>query len=332
MALHSEGSYEDVLALLTDGLAWAADTEPVKLPSYRPNLTVLGLGQHMVRKVDTAGLITTIAETGTAGFNGDNIAPTSAELNSPGGVAVDVTGNVFIADINDNMVRKVDAAGLITTIAGTGTAGFNGDNIAATSAQLNSPSGIAVDSLGNVYIADHNNQRVRRVDTAGLITTVVGTGTSGFSGDGGPAVSAQLFSPTGLAIDTVCNVYVVDEGNQRIRKISSGGVVTSIAGNGLVGYNGDGISATTAELDSPFGVAVDSAGSVYIADANNHRVRKVATSGLITTVAGTGNQAFNGDNIDAALANLNFPFGVAFDAIGNIFIAEIGNHRVRKIV
>jgi sugar lactone lactonase YvrE len=225
-----------------------------------------------VRKVSPGGTITTFAGTGARGFSGDGGPATSAQLESPGGLAVDRKGNVYIAD--GSRVRKVDPGGTITTFAGTGRWGFSGDGGPATSAQLKSPKGVAVDGKGNVYIADSNNLRVRKVDPGGTITTFAGTGSRGFSGDGGPATSAQLNYPWGLAVDGKGNVYIAD-GSSRVRKVSVGGTITTFAGTGIRGSSGDGGLATSAQLNYPSGLAVDRQGNVYIADAYNHRVRKV---------------------------------------------------------
>jgi PKD repeat protein len=271
--------------------------------------------------------ITTIAGLGTLGFSGDGGQATSAQLYKPDGVAVDGQGNVYIADTFNNRVREV-SGGVITTIAGTGTAGYSGDGGQATSAQLNSPRDVAVDSQGNVYIADYFNQRVRKV-SGGIITTIAGTGTAGYSGDGGQATSAQLNYPHSMAVDGQGNVYIADESNQRVRKVS-GGVITTVAGTGTAGFSGDGGQATSAQLNFPEGVAVDGQGNLYIADSSNERIRKVS-GGVITTVAGTGTAGFSGDGGQATSAQLSRPFHVTVDGQGNLFIGDLDNARVRKV-
>jgi PKD repeat protein len=275
--------------------------------------------------------ITTLAGTGTPGFSGDTGQATAAQLLSPRDVAVDGAGNVYIADSLNNRVRKVSPAGVITTLAGTGTPGFSGDTGQATAAQLNLPNGVAVDLAGNVYIADQNNHRVRKVDPAGVITTFAGTGVLGFSGDTGQASLAQLNNPRDVAADGAGNVYIADTNNGRVRKVSPAGVITTFAGTGVAGFSGDTGQATAAQLNGAFGVAVDSAGNVYIADRSNQRVRKVDPAGVITTLAGTGAPGFSGDTGQASLARLNLPFGVAADAAGTVYIADTGNHRIRKV-
>jgi hypothetical protein len=219
----------------------------------------------------------------------------------------------------------------ITTLAGTGTAGFSGDTGQASAAQLNSPRGGAVDAVGNVYIADRNNHRVRKVSPAGVITTFAGTGVAGFSGDTGQASAAQLSVPEGVAADAAGNVYIVDTGNARVRKVSPAGVITTLAGTSTPGFSGDTGQASAAQLNSPSGVAADSAGNVYIGDTSNHRVRKVSPAGVITTLAGTGVKGFSGDTGQARAAQLSVPRGVASDPIGTVYIADTDNHRIRKV-
>ena len=248
--------------------------------------------------------ITTIAGTPPRAPDGDGGPAIEANLNWPGGVAVDGAGNVYIADRGNDRIRRVDGAGIITTIAGTGESGSSADGGPAIEANLNWPAGVAVDGAGNVYIADRGNDRIRRVDGAGVITTIAGTGVRGFSGDGGPAVEAKLDGPSGIAVDGAGNVYIADRGNDRIRRVDGAGVITTIAGTGVRGFSGDGGPAVEAKLDGPSGIAVDGAGNVYIADYNNHRVRRVDGAGIITTIAGTGVRGFSGDGGPAVEAEL----------------------------
>ena len=295
------------------------------------NLYIADTSNHRIRKVDSTGTITTIVGTGVGGFSGDGGAATAAQLNSPSGVALDGAGNLYIVDQSNHRIRKVDSTGTITTIAGTGLYGFSGDGGAATAAQLGFPYGVAVDGADNLYIADRSNQRIRKVDSAGTITTIAGTGEGGFSGDGGPATVAELSSPYGVAVDGAGNLYIVDWFNQRIRKVDSAGTITTIAGTDLYGFSGDGGAATAAQLDSPIGVAVDGAGNLYIADTSNHRIRKVDSTGTITTIAGTGERGFSGDGGAATTAQLDSPYGVAVDGAGNLYIVDQRNHRIRKV-
>jgi uncharacterized protein (TIGR03437 family) len=288
--------------------------------------------EHVVLRLDaTTGVLTLVAGDGTVGFSGDNGSATSGQMVYPERVALDSTGNLFIADTQNHRIRKV-SNGVITTVAGNGVAGFGGDSGPATSAQLMSPSGIAVDSAGNLYIADTGNNRIRKVAN-GVITTVAGNGTAGFGsgGDNGLATSADLNQPQGVGVDGSDNLYIADTANNRVRKVVNG-VITTIAGNGTAGFGsgGDGGPANIADLNQPFGIAVDTSGSVYIADTSNNRIRKV-TNGVITTVAGNGSGGFSGDNGPATGARLNAPRGPAIDSAGNLYIADEGNSRVRKV-
>ena len=274
------------------------------------NIFIAAPWLNQVYKVDPAGNFMLIAGTGTQGFGGDGGPAAIAILSVPEGVAVDAHGNVFIADLGNESIRRVDAAtGIITTVAGIGPPvhtppSFGGDGGPATSASLNNPTSVAVDALGNLLIADTGNQRVRRVDGAtGIITTLAGSGVpnsagqvaSGFSGDGGPATSAQLASPYGVALDAHGNLFIADLGNLRIRRVdAASGIITTVAGNGVAGFSGDGGAATSAGLAEPIGVAVDGQGNLFIADI--FRLRRVdAATQIITTVAGDGNRGFSGD-------------------------------------
>src|SRR5439155_1238793 len=241
------------------------------------------------------------------GFSGDGGTATSAQLAQPSGIAVDTAGNLYVADTRNQRVRKVTAGGVISTVAGNGTFGFSGDGGPATSAQLSTPDDVAVDAAGNLYVPDLGGQRVRKVTPSGVISTVAGNGTHGFSGDGGPATSAQLafFSGgSGVAVDVAGNLYISDNGNNRVRKVTADGVISTVAGNGTFGFSGDEGPATSAQLNFPLGVAVDSAGNLYIADSDNTRRRKVTAGGVISTVAGNGTSGFSGGQGPATSAQL----------------------------
>src|SRR5437667_131599 len=347
------------------------------------NLYIADWGNDRIRKVNTDGIISTIAGNGKEGFEGDGGPATSASLNGPRGVAVDPAGNVYIADRGNSRIRKVDTVGLISTIAGNGTSGFSGDGGLATAASFDAWS-LAVDVSGNLYITDPRNHRVRKVNTAGIISTVAGdggdifggdggpatatsvvpvdisvdpggnlyladasyrvrkvngdgiittiacNGTSGFTGDGGPATAASC-APYRVARDSAGNLYVADESSRRIRKVSAAGIITTVAGRGTGQSSGDGGPATLAELIQPLSVAVDPGGNVYIADGGSNRILKFNTTGIISTMAGSGHGEFSGDGGPATSAGLTEPKGVAVDPAGNVYITDRGNNRIRKV-
>jgi len=295
------------------------------------NLFIVDAYNQLVRKVTPDGLINTVAGNGTQGYNGDGGAATSAELNQPRGIAVDTAGNLFIADTYNYRVRKVTPSGVISTVAGNGTQGSGGDGGAAISAQLSHLYGVAVDAAGDLFIADTYNNRVRKVTPSGVISTVAGNGIQGYSGDGGAATSAQLYYPYSVAVDAAGNLFIADFENNRIRKVTPGGVISTVAGNGTAGFSGDGGPATSAQLYLPWGVAPDTAGNLFISDYNSNRVREVTPGGVISTVAGNGTAGFSGDGGAATSAQLNSPWGVAVDTSGELFIADYTNQRIRKV-
>ncbi|HXB13589.1 MAG TPA: T9SS type A sorting domain-containing protein [Bacteroidia bacterium] len=294
-----------------------------------------------IRAVNSAGFIYTVAGNGITGYSGDGGLATGAELSYPTGVALDSFGNIYIADHANERVRKVNKSGFISTIAGNGVYGYSGDGGQASVAELWSPTNVAIDASGNIFIADAANYRIRKVNTSGIISTIAGNGISGFSGDGGPATAAEFDSPYDIAIDAAGNIYVADDANNRIRKIDASGIISTFAGNGYGspfsgGYSGDGGAATAAELFYPDRVAVDAFGNVYIGDADNDRIRKVNTSGIISTIAGNGykspyNGGYSGDGGPATDAELYLPSGIAFDNFGNMYIGDEYNQRVRKV-
>ncbi|MCZ6750920.1 MAG: hypothetical protein O7E51_03730 [Acidobacteria bacterium] len=296
------------------------------------NLYIADSDNDRVRKVSPDGIITTVAGNGNSAFSGDGGPATSASLSSPAGVAVDAAGNLYIADFANDRARKVSLDGIISTVAGNGLFKFAGDGGPATSASLHNPSSVAADTAGNVYIADEFNQRIRKISSGGIITTVAGTGERVFSGDGGQATSVSVASPKGVAVDAAGNFYIADTDNGRIRKVTPDGILTTVAGGGeIFPGNGDGGPATSARLDSAVGVAVDTAGNLYIAERGSGRIRKVSFEGIITTVAGNGTFGFSGDGGPATSAQLDFPVDVAVDTAGNLYIADLGNHRIRKV-
>jgi sugar lactone lactonase YvrE len=288
-------------------------------------------GNHRIRKISAGGTISTIAGTGTAGYRGDSGPAASAQLNWPRDVAVDDAGTVYIVDSSNHRVRRITADGTISTVAGTGRAGFGGDGGPAASAQLNVPFGLAVSSTGVLYIAEYNNNRVRRVTPDGKISTVAGTGIAGSAGDGGPAVSAQLNRPQAVAVDESGNLYIADSHNHRVRMVAADGTISTVAGTGAAGFGGDDGPATAAQLNCPLGLAVGGGGVLYFSDHHNHRVRMVAADGTISTVAGTGAAGFGGDDGPATAAQLNNPVGLAVSRAGALHIADHVNHRLRRV-
>jgi sugar lactone lactonase YvrE len=295
------------------------------------NIYIADSLNHRIRKVTPAGIISTVAGNGTSGFSGDGGLAIAAQLNSPDNVAIDSKRNLYIADTVNNRIRKVTRAGIISAVAGKEIGGYSGDGGRATAAQLNKPTGVAVDSKGNLYIADSQNYRIRKVTAAGIISTVAGNGTRGYSGDGGLATEAQLNSPRGVVVDSKGDLYIADSQNCRIHKVTAAGIITTVAGNGTRGYSGDGGAATAAQLYNPRGVVVDFRGNIYIADSSNHRIRKVTPAGIISTVAGNGTRSDSGNGGLATAAQLNSPEGVAVDSAGNLYIADTGNQRIRKV-
>jgi len=281
-----------------------------------------------IRKINTAGIITTIVGTGLGGFGGDGGPASSATLKFPEGVACDTFGNLYIADHQNFRIRKVNiASGIITTFAGTGSSGDSGDGGPATAAEL-FPSDVCFYN-NNLYVSDILYNEIRKIDVSGIITTYAGTGIGGFSGDGSLATSAQLFQPDGIAIDKVGNLYIADGGNKRIRKVDTFGIITTIAGTGIGLYSGDGIPATTAQF-GPYTIAIDNNNKIYVSDSNQ-RIRMIDTFGIIHTVAGTGTAGYDGDGIQATLAQINNPGGIRFDACGKMYFSDILNNRIRKI-
>ena len=282
--------------------------------------------------IQAAYQIETFAGTGIPGYSGDGGLAMEAQIHHVRGLAVDRSGNLYIADVENHRVRKVDIiTGIITTVAGGGNSGL-GDGGNGKKAQLNMPIGVTVDDTGNLYILDFANYRVRKVDTNGMITTVVGNGIAGYSGDGESAEKAQINPVWGdVTVDSKGNLYIADRFNHCIRKVDSKSIITTIAGNGTQGYNGDGGIATDAQLNLPEDMTVDGDGNLYIADSYNHVIRKINTNGIITTIVGNGKQGYDGDNNPATEAELNLPVGVALDSLGNLYVTDFNNHRIRKV-
>jgi len=276
-------------------------------------------------------IITSVAGNGSSQFSGDGGTATNAGMYYPTGVAEDSAGEIYIADLNDSRIRMVNTNGIIMTVAGTNKLTFSGDGGPAKLAGLYAPYGICMDAWGNYFIADSGNNRIRKVDTNGIISTVAGTNTSGFFGDGGPATNAALSNPHGVAVDAFDNLFIADYGNNRIRRVDTNGFITTVAGTNVSGYFGDGGAATNAWLARPQGVAVDAYGNVFIADSGNNRIRRLDTNGIITTVAGTNSSGYAGDGGPATKAHLSGPTGVTVDAFGYLFISDCLNYCVRQV-
>ena len=318
---------------------------PISLALITLTLSRVGMATEPT-PAPAPGTITTVAGTGQAGFSGDDGPATKARLSFLTLVALDGAGNLFISDAPpgdgaNQRVRKVSPDGLITTVAGTGRLGFSGDGGPATAAELNWPRGLAVDRAGNLFIADHFNHRIRKVSPEGIITTVAGSGSDApakgvSAGDGGLATEARLNGPFGLAMDGTGNLFFSEQGDTfgtnlgyRVRKVDSKGIITTVAGSDRRGFAGDGGPATAALLNAPGGLAVDSAGNLFIGDRINNRVRKVDANGIITTVVGNGTTRYGGDGGPATTTGVDGPHGMAVDAAGNLLITV--RDRVLKV-
>lgn len=294
------------------------------------NLYVADQLNARVRMVNPSGNISTLAGNGSEGYSGDGGPATNAQLNYPIGMAVGSANGVYVSQYQNSVIRKIASDNTISTLAGNGSFSYSGDGGPATDAALSYVQGVATDSAGNLYIVDAGNQRIRKVDTSGIISTVVGTGVPGFSGDGGLATAAQLRDPARIAVDRAGNLYITDAGNRRVRKVTTSGMISTVAGNGTAGFSGDGGPATSAQLRWPYGLAVDESGNLFITDLEDHRIRKVDTSGVITTIAGDGTPGFSGDGGPAATAQLNTPIDLAVRG-ADLYVSDAVNQRVRRI-
>ena len=306
------------------------------------NIYISDLYNERIRKVNAKGIISTIAGNGTRGYSGDGGPATAAEMYYPGGIAVDGSGNVFFVDFNNNCIRKINTSGIISTFAGyqgdPAFGGYSGDGGPATAAELSGPFGIAVDGSGNVYIADYSNDRIRKVNTSGIISTVAGTEpNSRYLGDGGPADSAQLYGIHGVDLDASGNIYLASSNANLIRKVNTSGIISTIAGDtnlvvtGNAGYSGDGGPATAAELQNPTDVVIDGSGNIYIADENNYRIRKINTSGIISTYAGNGTAGYSGDGGLGTAVKIGDVPSIAVDGFSNLYITDIDFNRIRVV-
>ncbi len=287
------------------------------------NVYVVDELNYLIRKITTGAIVTTLA--GSAGVTGStNATGTAALFNYPQGVAMDSSGNVYVADTYNHLIRKITPGGAVTTLAGS--AGVTGaTNATGTAASFNYPDGVAVDSSGNVYVADYGNNLIRKITYWGNVTTLAGSGSPGSTNATGTAASFN--GPTGVAVDSSGNVYVADRGNHLIRQITYWGNVTTLAGSGSPGATN--ATGTAASFNLPFGIAVDSFGNVFVADSNNNLIRKITTSGVVTTLAGSGSPGST--NATGISASFNQPSGVAVDSSGNVYIADTGNNLIREI-
>ncbi len=293
------------------------------------NFYIVDYSNNVVRKVNNAGIISTFAGTGTVGYSGDSGPATNAQFNTPAGICSDSYGNIYISDFDNNVVRKVNNSGTISTFAGGGTgttlSGF------ATSVALSHPRGLATDRYGNIYIAVQGYNKICKVNTSGIISTIAGTGGGTYGGDGAQATAAQLNYPNGIAIDSTGNIYIGDSYNNRVRKINTSGIISTVAGNGTGTFAGDGTAATNASLWLPYSVAVNNAGEIYISDWQNSVVRKVNASGIISSFAGNNVAGYSGDGGAASAAKIYLPSGILFDSVGNLIFGDYGNNVIRKV-
>jgi sugar lactone lactonase YvrE len=339
-----------LLALLTSGASVSADPGLIPYPGIgdgkkatdvvltlvdgvavdsKENLFISHRSKNRIRKVGKDGIITTIAGNGRAGYSGDNGSALKASFNFPAGLCSDQTGNLYVADRNNHRVRRIDTSGIVTTVAGTGIPDWGGDGGPAIAAHLNYPSDVVCDGKGNLYISDRSNNRIRKVDSSGVISTVVGLGLPEFGGDFGPATDAFLKYPFGIDLDKKGNLYIADRGNNRVRKVDAQGIITTVAGDGTHFFSGDYGPATRASLAYPTDVVVDDQGHLYIADRNNNRVRRVDPLGIITTVMGIGRYEYNGDNEIASETTLHLPFALALSRDGKLIVVDRNHFRIR---
>lgn len=294
------------------------------------NIYLADYYNHVVRKINKDGIITTVAGNHTMGYSGDGGPATAAKLHGPWGIAIDADGNIFIADKYNHAVRRVSTAGTITTVAGNGTPGYSGDGAAATAARLYRPLGLCLDNKGNLYVADNSNTVVRKITPDGIISTFAGNNKAGSGGDGGPATAASLRNVRAVAADATGNIYISDTWNSIIRKVDAKGIISTFAGYRVPGSRGDGGPATLACLHYPVGITTDADGSLYIADNFNHSIRKVAPDGKITTIAGNGTKGFSGDGGPATAAKAAHPTSLAI-CNGNLYFTEFTNNIIRTV-
>ena len=324
IAIDSTGATYIADSRASGALKRTAQGEVIALPlagrtvAAHPKGGVIYALNAALQRVDIANKLSPLTGAGQIGeINGDGGSAENARFAAPSGLVADRAGNTYVSDERSHRVRKITPSGVITTIAGTGLAGYTGDGGLATRATLNAPRGLALDRFGNLYIADSGNHVIRRVASSGTIATIAGNGFKGARGDGGPASAAQFDTPSGIAMGALDDIFVADSGNHRIRRISAAGFVATYAGTGTSGFAFDGSAAVFSHLSDPRGVAADSAGNLYIADTGNNRIRRVDAAGVISTL---------GD------AEFSFPRGVAVGTDGAVYVADTGKHRICQIV
>ena len=285
----------------------------------------------LLAAVIDAQVLELVAGTGQAGFGGDGGPATEAQLNVPSGVFVDKEVNVYIADITNRRVRRIDPSGTIVTIAGSGEDGRSGDDGEAIEAGVFGPTSVFLDGAGVLYLAEWNGNSLRRIDASGRITSIAGTGEHGYGGEGQQAALARLWNPSSVFRTGTGQIYLSEWSNHRVRRIQPDGSIVTVAGTGLSGFSGDGGPATNARISSPNGVFVLEDGTVYFSDLGNQRVRRVDPDGTISTIAGTGLPDFTGDGGAASRAALNGPAGLFIDADGTLYITDSRNGRIRVV-
>ena len=294
-------------------------------------LIFVDVTSHLLRKIDINGVMTIIAGNLSAGYQGENVLATTTSLNYPAGVVIDSMGNIIFCETTNCRIRKIDTNGIITTIAGNGECSSTGDNGLATLATIRGPQYLTIDSQGNLYFSESQFHTVRKIDTSGIITRIAGTYIGGYNGDNILATNARINFPLGLAVDPQGNVFIAEVFGQRIRKIDTNGIITTIAGTGIAGFNGTNIQATTAQINRPSGMRFDVQGNLYFGDEYNNRIRKINTNGVITTVAGSGLQGYFGDGGNALSAMFDRPSDIIFDSSGSMYISDNFNYRIRRV-
>ncbi len=313
------------------GPATSANMWPMGIACSATKNVITEYNNARLRSISPSNIISAFAGTGTFSFSGDGGQATAATMSVVFDVVMDASGNVYFADPNNYRIRKISTGGIITTYAGTGTCGYTGNGGQATAAQMCAPHGLAINASGDLFVAEPNNHVVRKITSGGIITLVAGNNSAGFSGNGGQATAAQLNGPVDVAVDASGNVYISDQQNNRIRKVTTGGIISTHTGTGTAAYGGDGGPATAASINTPYGLAIDACNNLFIADNQNSRIRKVNSGGIISTYAGNGSAGYAGDGGAATAAMIHQPHFMTFDASGNLYFADVNNYVIRKV-